>query len=88
MTAALAARKAAALARSKSEEEAVANLAAGYETQMRTAAVAQEEHDARLAEYFRRRARRYFVGLRSIARGADAIEVYERVTGSRPWSVK
>lgn len=85
MSATFAARQAAALARDSSEEEAVANLAAGYQTMMRTAAIATEEGDARSAGRFRRKARRYLAALRAAARGSDVIEVYARVTGSRPW---
>lgn len=85
MSAASVAHRAAALARDASEEEAVANLSAGYQTMVRTAALAAEEGDDVDAAYFRRAARRYHAGLRSIARGADPIDVYERVTGSRPW---
>ena len=85
MSAASAARQAAALARGAAEEEAVANLSAGYQTMVRTASLAAEEGDAVDAAYFRRAARRYHAGLRLIARGADSINVYERVTGSRPW---
>ena len=80
------ARRAAALARGASEQEAVANLAAGYETMMRTAAVALEEGDARAAARFRRKAMHYFNALRAAALGVDVIELYARVTGSRPWS--
>ncbi len=79
------ARQAAALARGASEEEAVANLAAGYQTMMRTAAVALEEGDARSAGRFRRKARRYLAALRAVAHGADVIDEYARATGSRPW---
>lgn len=85
MSAVAVARQAAALARTSSEEEAVANLAAGYQTMTRTAAVALEEGDARAAGRFRRKARRYLAALRAAARGADVIEEYARVTGSRPW---
>ena len=85
MSATSAARQAAALARDASEEEAGANLSAGYQTIMRTAASALEEGDARAAARFRRKARRYLAALRMAAQGADVINVYERVTGSRPW---
>lgn len=85
MSAVSAARQAAALARNSSEEEAVANLAAGYQTMMRTAAIALEDGDAHTAGRFRRKARRYLAALRQAAAGADVISVYERVTGSRPW---
>lgn len=85
MSALSAAKQAAALARNSSEEEAVANLAAGYQTMMRTAAIAMEEGDARSAGRFRRKARRYLAALRAAASGADVIGVYERATGSRPW---
>lgn len=85
MSAIYTARRAAALARDASEREAVANLAAGYETMVRTAAIASEDGDARSAAHFRRRAWRYLAALRAAARGADVIAAYERVTGSRPW---
>ncbi|MEK7705531.1 MAG: hypothetical protein AAB426_11280 [Myxococcota bacterium] len=78
--------QAAAQAHGKSEEEAVANLTAGYQTMMRTAAIAQEDGDTRAAARFRRKARRQLAALRLIARGANALDAYERVHGSRPWS--
>lgn len=78
--------RAASLARDASEEEAVANLAAGYQTMMRTSQIAEDDGDASNAARFRRKARRYMAGLRAAAAGADVIEVYARVTGSRPWT--
>ena len=74
------------ISKGASEEEAVANLSAGYQTMMRTAAVAKEAGDDRNAARFRRKARRYHAALRLAAHGANVIDVYERVTGSRPWS--
>lgn len=85
MSAITAAKQATALARNASEEEAVANLAAGYQTMVRTADIAKEQGDARAEARFRRKARRYLAALRAAAHGADVIEVYARVTGSRPW---
>lgn len=85
MSAASTARQAAALARGKNEEEAVANLTAGYLTMMRTAVIAREEGDVREAMLFRRKARRQLAALRLIACGANALDEYERAHGSRPW---
>lgn len=78
-------KQAAARARDKSEEEAVANLTAGYRMMMRTAALASDEGAEREAAGFRRKARRQLAALRLIARGANALDAYERVHGSRPW---
>lgn len=78
--------RAASFARDASEEEAVANLSAGYQTMMRTAAIADEAGDEYDAARFRRKARRYLAALRAAAAGADVIEAYARVTGSRPWT--
>ena len=87
MSAIATARQAAALARNPSEEEAVANLSAGYQTMMRTAALALEAGDERNAARFRRKARRYHAALRLAAHGANVVDVYARLTGSRPWGV-
>lgn len=84
MSATSVARQAAAMATGASEEEAVANLAAGYQTMLRTAAIAKDEGDARSAARFKRKARRYLAALRAAAHGADVIEEYARLTGSRP----
>lgn len=78
--------RAASLARDASEEEAVANLTAGYQTMMRTAQIAEDDGDTSNAARFRRKARRYHAALRAAAAGADVIEAYARVTGSRPWT--
>jgi len=80
--------RATARAQTRDEKEAVANLVAGYQTQMQTAAVALEEELLRAAAGFRRAARRYLAGLRLIVRGADILRVYKRVTGSNPWGDK
>ena len=81
-------RRAAARARTRNEEEAVANLAAGYQQMMGTVATAMEGGYTHAAADFRRKARRYLAGLRLIARGADIFRVYKRVTGSLPWTEK
>lgn len=85
MSAASITKRAAALVRGKAEEEAVANLSAGYRMMLRTAVLASDEGAARDAEHFHRKARRQLAALRLIARGANALDVYERVHGSRPW---
>lgn len=85
MSAASITKRAAASAHGKSEEEAVANLTAGYRMMLRTAALASDEGAEREAVLFRRKARRQLAALRLIARGANVLDVYERVHGSRPW---
>lgn len=64
---------------------ATINLAAAYESQARTRRQAGQERSVEWAARASKAMRKIKAGIVDIADGADAIEVYARVTGSRPF---